>query len=81
MPDGRSPIRPEEDPQGLLDEFAGTRERDGPKEYIDTGRVIGTWRSNKTGETAATTRITIRFGRNGGAHVFPAPPRNIREGG
>ena len=79
MPDGRGAIRPEEDPQAMLDEAAGTGERRGQREHVDFDRVIGTWRDRETGEVAATTRATIHHGKDGGAHIVPAPPRHVRD--
>ena len=61
------------DPQGLLNQAAGTGIRHGNKEVVDFGEEIGIWVS-RDGTRISTTRGTIHYDAKGNAHIVPAKP-------
>jgi len=62
------------DPQSLVDRFAGKGQRNGQREWVDTGENVGNY--VKKGETGVpTTRITIHYAEDNTVHIVPAPPR------
>ena len=69
------------DPQGLVDEFAGTGDQvnqipvgeAGSKERINFGEVIGTFSDIKTGEKTETTVGIISYSKDS-VHIIPARP-------
>jgi hypothetical protein len=64
-----------EDPQQLLDDFAGTGQTIGAnKERVDFGRVIGQYYDAKTSTYLDTTRGMIHYDSKGGAHIIPSAP-------
>jgi RHS repeat-associated protein len=62
------------DPQGLLDDYAGTGERKGNTEYVDFGQNIGNVVDPVTGEKTPTTRGKIHYDEKGNAHIVPTAP-------
>jgi filamentous hemagglutinin len=62
------------DPQYLLNQGAGRGVRVGQREHVDFGENIGTYVNRTSGERSPTTRGTIHYDANGGAHIVPAPP-------
>ena len=66
-----------ENPQQLLDDFAGTGQRipNTNKERIDFGKIIGQYYDPKTNTYIDTTRGIIHYDSKGGAHIVPAPPK------
>ena len=65
-----------EDPQKLLDDFAGTGEKIGTtKERIDFGKIIGQYYDNVTGTYIDTTRGIIHYDSKGTAHIVPSAPK------
>jgi hypothetical protein len=64
-----------EDPQQLLDDFAGTGQKVGNnKERIDFGKVIGQYYNPQTNTYVDTTRGLIHYDSKGGAHIVPSTP-------
>jgi hypothetical protein len=63
-------------PQSLVDKHAGTGQRSGQREHVETGEVVGTYVSDKDGTRAETTRITIHYeAQDKTVHIVPAPPQ------
>jgi RHS repeat-associated protein len=62
------------DPQGLLDDFAGTGERVGNTEYVDFGQHIGYDVDPVTGKKTPTNRGKIHYDEQGKAHIVPTAP-------
>ncbi|PMR59346.1 transposase [Verrucosispora sp. ts21] len=60
------------DPQGLINQFAGTGVRHGNKEVVDFRQHIGTW-VGIDGTRLSTTRGTIHYGKDD-VHIVPAHP-------
>ncbi len=65
-------------PQELLKRFSGTgilhgSAESGWRETIDFGEPIGNWVDGTTAKLP-TTRGTIHYGRDGGAHIVPSNP-------
>ncbi|MEV6692564.1 polymorphic toxin type 50 domain-containing protein [Micromonospora sp. NPDC051196] len=60
------------DPQGLINQFAGTGARHGNKEVVDFRQHIGTW-VGIDGTRLSTTRGTIHYGKDD-VHIVPAHP-------
>ncbi|EAE7733523.1 hypothetical protein BLK74_06700 [Listeria monocytogenes] len=64
-----------ENPQQLLDEFAGTGQKIGTtKERVDFGKVIGKYYDEATGTYTDTTKGIIHYNSKGQAHIVPARP-------
>lgn len=64
-----------EDPQQLLDEFAGSGQTvGGNKERVDFGSVIGQYYDQNTGQYVDTTTGLIHYDKSGGAHIVPSIP-------
>lgn len=64
-----------ENPQQLLDDFAGTGQKVGAnKERVDFGKVIGQYYDAKTNTYINTTRGMIHYDNKGGAHIVPSAP-------
>mgnify|MGYP000924390666 CR=1 FL=1 len=64
-----------EDPQSLLDEFAGTGQKIGTnKERVDFGKTIGQYYDSATGTYTNTTKGIIHYDSKGQAHIVPARP-------
>jgi RHS repeat-associated protein len=61
------------DPQSLIDRFAGKGQRNGQREWVDTGENVGNF-IDQDGNSVPTTRITIHYGDDGMVHIVPAPP-------
>ncbi|OJT67028.1 T7SS effector LXG polymorphic toxin [Bacillus licheniformis] len=61
--------------QELLDKFAGkgTLLKNGVKERVDFGKVIGKFYDKDTGKYVETTRGLIHYSKNG-AHIVPSEP-------
>ncbi|GIN33532.1 hypothetical protein J5TS1_10350 [Bacillus licheniformis] len=61
--------------QELLDKFAGkgTLLKNGVKERVDFGKVIGKFYDKDTGKYVETTRALIHYSKNG-AHIVPSEP-------
>ena len=78
---GRSTLT-DPDPQGLLDQWAGTGQPvndipiglPGSKERVDFGKVIGNYVDPETRMVIATSRGVIVYDRRGRAHIIPARP-------
>jgi hypothetical protein len=78
---GRS-ILTDPDPQGLLDQRAGTGRpvndvpigQPGSKERVDFGSVIGSYLSPGTGKAVPISKGVIVYDRRGNAHIIPARP-------
>lgn len=79
----------EEDVQKLVDELSGTgklivrRHKTGGaqvKEVCKTpdGRIIGTWRDKRSGDTEKTDRFTIHYSKTA-THIVPAAPSWLEE--
>lgn len=65
-----------ENPQQLLDDFAGTGQKIGAnKERVDFGKVIGQYYDESTGTFVDTTRGIIHYDSKGGSHIVPSAPR------
>jgi hypothetical protein len=65
----------DEDPQQLLDEFAGKGQKLGMnKERVNFGRVIGQYYDDSTGKYIDTTNGIIHYDGKGGAHIVPSRP-------
>ncbi len=70
-----------QDPQRLLEEFAGTGRKindtlpgtPGYKEVVDFQEHIGIWK-NENGVALPTTRGAIHYSKNG-AHIVPLKPK------
>lgn len=61
----------------LLNKFAGTGTLyDGDKEVVDFGVEIGYLVNRYTGKRLPTTRGTIHYNEQTGAHIVPAMPKN-----
>jgi filamentous hemagglutinin len=74
---GRSEVT-HSNPQALVDQFAGTGQRSGQREHVDTGQVVGVHVA-QDGTRTTTTRMTIHYAQNGTVHIVPAratPPPN-----
>ena len=77
---GRSELL-DPDPQGLLDQGAGTGQQvgsvpvgqPGSKERVDWGRPIGNYVDPQTGNRTPTSNGIIHYGK-GGAHIVPSRP-------
>ncbi|RGC52327.1 transposase [Absiella sp. AM29-15] len=64
-----------EDPQRLLDDYAGTGTKIGTnKERVDFGKVIGQYYDEQTGKYLDTTKGIIHYNSKGQAHIVPARP-------
>lgn len=64
-----------ENPQQLLDDFAGTGQKIGTsKEIIDFGKVIGQYYDEVSGTYTETTKGIIHYNSKGQAHIVPARP-------
>jgi hypothetical protein len=64
-----------ENPQQLLDDFAGTGQKMGAnKERVDFCRVIGQYYDVKTNTYVDTTMGMIHYDSKGGAHIVPSAP-------
>lgn len=78
---GRS-ILTDPDPQGLLDQRAGTGSpindipvgKPGSKERVEFGKVIGEYISPDGGATVPTGKGIIAHDSKGKAHIIPARP-------
>ncbi len=70
-------------PEKLLKDFAGKGSSPLPelaglpgyKEVVDFGEIIGDCIDLETNIARPTTRGTIHYSKNGGAHIVPAPPK------
>ena len=70
------------DPQGLVDDHAGTGQQvgdkpvgeAGSKERVNFGEPIGTHVDGQTGQRQETTNGIIHYDSKGGAHIVPARP-------
>lgn len=62
------------DPQALLDQFGGTGTRDGHRELVDFGILIGVHVDLLTGTRTPTTRGVIHYDNTGGAHIVLTRP-------
>ncbi len=77
---GRSELD-DPDPQGLVDDHAGTGQQvgsipvgqPGSKERVDFGKVIGSYVDPVTGEKTPTTKGIIHYGSRG-VHIVPSRP-------
>ena len=68
-----------EDPQRLLDEYAGTGTSIGQnKEWVDFEKNIGQFYDINTGTYVDTAKGIIHYNSNGGAHIVPSNPTGIR---
>lgn len=64
-----------ENPQQLLDEFAGTGQKIGTtKERVDFGKVIGKYYDEATGTYTDITKGIIHYNSKAQAHIVPARP-------
>ena len=64
-----------ENPQQLLDDYAGTGQSIGTtKERVDFGKVIGKYYDEATGTYTETTKGIIHYNSKGKAHIIPARP-------
>ncbi|WP_250228388.1 polymorphic toxin type 50 domain-containing protein [Anaeropeptidivorans aminofermentans] len=64
-----------ENPQQLLDDYAGTGQLVGAtKERIDFGKMIGQYYDEATGTYTDTTKGIIHYDSKGQAHIVPARP-------
>ena len=64
-----------DDPQRLLDNYAGTGEKIGTnKERVNFGKVIGQYYDETTGQYVDTMNGIIHYDGRGGAHIVPARP-------
>ena len=65
-----------ENPQQLLDDFAGTGQKVGlNKERVDFEKIIGQYYDNTTGKYIDTPRGIIHYDNKGGAHIVPSAPK------
>ena len=62
------------DPQALLDQFGGTGVRNGHKELVDFGVLIGFYVDLVTRAKTPTTRGVIHYDNTAGAHIVPTRP-------
>jgi tetratricopeptide (TPR) repeat protein len=70
-----------DDSERLLQEYSGKgvpltsfKHGQGYKEVVDFKEYIGDFFDRETKQFRATTRGTIHYDKNGGAHIVPAPP-------